>query len=76
MNTRILDLLVCDAPGTLVRLALAARRFGGAVQALTVTTDPATGAARMRVTLSGDGATTARIAAHLSALVEVHAIMH
>ncbi|MGK8488699.1 hypothetical protein [Nocardia asiatica] len=75
MNTRTLDLLVDDASATLVRLALAARRFGGAVRDLTVTTDRATGAARMRVTLGGDDATTARIADRLDALVEVRAIV-
>ncbi|MGW4717287.1 hypothetical protein [Nocardia sp. NPDC004260] len=68
----ILDLLVDDASGTLVRLALVTRRFGGRVHELTVTTDPATGTARMRVALGGDDATTTRIADRLAGLVDVH----
>ncbi|MBF6077473.1 hypothetical protein ACWDSF_30335 [Nocardia beijingensis] len=75
MSTRVLDLLVDDPSGALVRLALVTRRFGGAVRELTVTTEPATGTTRMRVLLGGDDATTARIADRLAGLVGVRAIM-
>ncbi|MGW5221850.1 hypothetical protein ACWEQA_28650 [Nocardia sp. NPDC004085] len=71
---RTLDLLVDDASGALVRLALVARRFGGAVRELTVTADPATGTARMRVVLGGDDATTTRIADRVAGFVGVRAI--
>lgn len=75
MSARILDLLVDDTSGALVRLALVTRRFGGTVRELTVTTDPATGTARMRVLLGGDDATTTRIADRLAGLVDVRAIV-
>ncbi|MBF6191693.1 hypothetical protein [Nocardia implantans] len=71
---RTLDLLVDDASGALVRLALVARRFGGAVRELTVTADPATGTARMRVVLGGDDATTTRIADRVAGFVGVRVI--
>lgn len=63
MSTRVLELRVADASGTLVRLALVARRFGGTIRKLTVTTDPATGTARTR------------IADRLGGFADVHAVM-
>ncbi|BDT91067.1 hypothetical protein [Nocardia sputorum] len=75
MSTRVLELRVADASGTLVRLALVARRFGGSIRELTVTADPATGTARMRIALGGDAATTARIADRLAAFADVHAVV-
>lgn len=72
-----ISLLVRDAPGVLVRVAMVFSRRGYNIESLVVSPSAEAGFSRMTVTCSGDPATLQQMIPQLSKLVDVvHAIDH
>ena len=72
-----ISLLVRDAPGVLVRVAMVFSRRGYNIESLVVSPSAEAGFSRMTVTCSGDGAILEQMIRQLSKLVDVvHALDH
>ena len=72
-----ISLLVRDAPGVLVRVAMVFSRRGYNIESLVVSPSAESGFSRMTVTCSGDGAILEQMIRQLAKLVDVvHALDH
>ncbi len=72
-----ISLLVRDAPGVLVRVAMVFSRRGYNIESLVVSASAENGFSRMTVTCSGDGAILEQMIRQLAKLVDVvHALDH
>ncbi|MAG34217.1 MAG: acetolactate synthase small subunit [Deltaproteobacteria bacterium] len=72
-----ISLLVCDAPGVLVRVAMVFSRRGYNIESLVVSAGARAGFSRMTVTCSGDPSILQQMIKQLAKLVDVvHAIDH